>query len=271
MKQLFIMLTVFLSITSVQADPGRTLTDPSDTLQANDCVFKNKGIVALSEYEYIVDKCDRRYTNLLMIAADHLPQGACVYKLVQKMTGHTIAHVVQQCPTAVDNQEIQGIVPDAPLEEVQQDDEGHMPPAPGQAPVKKAAKPKAKPQGDAQQQQQPTDEIGVLKLKAETLNEDAVAAEANLVQAQKEYAAEKAKGANANQAKLDKLASDLEDVKAIARNARESANTAKAEYQNAVKQATPAAAPKAPVKPKTNQQVEKGKQGYYLNPDEIEF
>lgn len=126
MKQLLVMLTVLLGLTlvqQVQADPGRTLTSPSETLQENDCVFKNKGVAALQDYQYIVDKCDRRYSPSLMIIADHLPQGACVYNLVQKMTGYTIARVVNPCPS-LDNQEIQGIIPDAPLED-------HMPPMPG--------------------------------------------------------------------------------------------------------------------------------------------
>lgn len=143
MKQLLMMLTVLLGLTlahQVQADPGRTLTAPSDTLQENDCVFKNKGVAALQDYQYIVDKCDRRYASSLMIVSDHLPQGACVYNLVQKMTGYTIARVVSTCPVAENNQEIQGIVADAPLED-------HMPPMPGDeaaAPVKKqSTKPKA--------------------------------------------------------------------------------------------------------------------------------
>lgn len=142
MKQLLVMLTVLLGLTvahaqQVQADPGRTLTSPSETLQENDCVFKNKGVAALQDYQYIVDKCDRRYSPSLMIIADHLPQGTCVYNLVQKMTGYTIARVVNPCPS-LDNQEIQGIVPDAQLED-------HMPPMPGDevAPAKKqGVKPK---------------------------------------------------------------------------------------------------------------------------------
>ena len=190
MKQLLMMLTVLLGLTlahQVQADPGRTLTSPSEKLQENDCVFKNKGVAALQDYQYIVDKCDRRPTPALIIMADHLPQGACVYNLVQKMTGYTIARVVSSCPVADVNQEIQGIIPDAPLED-------HMPPMPGDeaaAPVKKQStkpKVKAKPEEKPQQEAAP---------------------------------------------------------------------------------ATPKA--KDEVKPKTHDQVEKGNDGYYINPEEIEF
>jgi hypothetical protein len=174
MKQLLVILTVFLGLTPAYAqDSGRSLTAPSPTLEDNDCVFKNKGIAALMDYGFIVDKCDRRYSSLMVLFADHLPEGACVFKVIQKMTGHTIARIVEKCP-ALERQVIEGIIPDAPLEEV--------------LPEKQAAKPKAKPQ--AQQQ--------------------AVAAPA-------------------------------------------------------------APKNKEPVKPKTNEQVEKGKEGYYINPNEIEF
>lgn len=135
MKQLLVTLTVLLGLTTltlqVQADPGRALTSPSNILQENECVFKNKGIAALQDYEYIVDQCDRRYSSSLMIMSDHLPQGACVYNLVQKMTGYIIARVVNSCPS-LENQEIQGIIPDPPLEE-------HMPPVISNE-VKKIAK-----------------------------------------------------------------------------------------------------------------------------------
>ncbi|MCM2354864.1 MAG: hypothetical protein NDI63_14685 [Pseudobdellovibrio sp.] len=186
MKQLLMMLTVLSGLTAthaqqVQADPGRTLTSPSETLQENDCVFKNKGIAALQDYQYIVDKCDRRYSPSLMIMSDHLPQGACVYNLVQKMTGYTIARIVSSCPVIENNQEIQGIVPDAPLEE-------HMPPIPGD----EVAAP-AKKQG--------------VKVKAKQQEEAAPTAPKN----------------------------------------------------------------KDEVKPKTADQIEKGNDGYYINPDEIEF
>lgn len=267
MKQLLVILTVLSGLSYANAQvvsAGRVLTSPSQTLSENDCVFKNKGVPSLMDYGFIVDKCDRRVTPLLMLFSDHLPQGACVYNVVQKMSGHTIARIVEKCPS-IEAQEIQGIVPDAPLEEIQQDEnEDHMPQIPGQQHVKKAAaaKPKAKPQqvnGNAN----PTDQLSVLRLKAQTLDQDAVAAEATLVQAQKDYDTEKAKGAAADKNKLTKLANDLEDVRAIARNARESANIAKAEYQEAAK--------KDQVKPKTNEQVEKGNQGYYINPNEIEF
>lgn len=140
MKQILFMLTVLIGFTAAlaqQADPGRTLTSPSETLQENDCVFKNKGVAALQDYQYIVDKCDRRYSSSLMIMSDHLPQGACVYNLVQKMTGYTIARVVSSCPAAENNQKIQAIVPDAPLED-------HMPPMPGEQAKQQGAKPKAK-------------------------------------------------------------------------------------------------------------------------------
>lgn len=190
MKQLLMMLTVLLGLTlahQVQADPGRTLTSPSDSLQENDCVFKNKGVVALQDYQYIVDKCDRRPTPALIIMADHLPQGACVYNLVQKMTGYTLARVVSACPVVENNQEIQGIIPDAPLED-------HMPPMPGDevAPAKKQPtkpKVKAKPQEKQQEEAAP---VSPAKKKEE-------------------------------------------------------------------------------VKPKTHDQVEKGNDGYYINPEEIEF
>lgn len=188
MRQLFVMFAVIsgLSYTYAdennpiaQVDHGRSLTAPSETLAENDCIFKNKSIIALQEHTYIVDKCDRRYTTALILIGDHLPEGACVYNLVQKMSGHTIARVVEKCPTIV-NQDIQGIVPDAPLEEL-----NHMPPGPAEKLIKKvASKPKSNPQ------QEP---------------------------------------APASPKKKDQP------------------------------------------KPKTNEQVEKGKEGYYLNPDEIEF
>lgn len=191
MKQLLMMLTVLLGLTlahQVQADPGRTLTSPSETLQENDCVFKNKGIAALQDYQYIVDKCDRRYSPSLMIMSDHLPQGACVYNLVQKMTGYTIARVVSSCPVVENNQEIQGIIPDAPLED-------HMPPMPGDEAAAPAKKQGAKPKVKAKPQEK-----------------------------QQEEAAPASPAKNKDEAK-----------------------------------------------PKTHDQVEKGNDGYYINPDEIEF
>jgi hypothetical protein len=187
MRSLLMVFTLILGFTAVtQADPGRSLANPSDTLQENDCVFKNKGVIPLKDYEFIVDKCDRRYTPQLMIIADHLPQGGCVYDLVQKMSGHTLAKVVSKCPSAEIKHDIQGIIPDAQLEQIEEQD--HMPPVPGETPVKKAPAKKAKPP----QQEEPVDKPAAPKKK--------------------------------------------EDVK-----------------------------------PKTNEQVEKGNEGYYINPDEIEF
>lgn len=187
MKPLLMLFTVIIGFSAVtQADPGRSLANPSDTLQENDCVFKNKGVIPLKDYEFIVDKCDRRYTPQLMIVADHLPQGGCVYDLVQKMTGHTLAKVVSKCPTNEINQKIQGIIPDAPLEQIEEQE--HMPPMPGETGLKKSPAKKTKPQ-------------------------------------QQDEAFEKP---------------------AAAKNKEEA-------------------------KPKTNEQIEKGNDGYYINPDEIEF
>lgn len=117
MKQLLAALTLFLGFTTAFAqDSGRALVAPSTTLEDNDCVFKNKGIPALMDYGLIVDKCDRRYSPRMVLLSDHLPEGACAFKVVQKMTGLTIARIVEKCP-ALERQEIVGIIPDAPIEE----------------------------------------------------------------------------------------------------------------------------------------------------------
>jgi hypothetical protein len=84
-----------------------------------------------------------------------------------------------------------------------------------------------------------TPELASLQAKAAQLDKDATAAEAELATAQAAYDAEKNKGASADKTKLAKLESDLNDYKAVARNARASATSAKTEYDNAVRKAAP--------------------------------
>ncbi len=96
----FALVFSFMAQAQIQAEPGRTLKNPSDILQNNQCVFRQKNIAALQGYDLIVDACDRRYTASLVLVSDRMKPGMCAYDLLQNMTGYTLARVVKPCPTA---------------------------------------------------------------------------------------------------------------------------------------------------------------------------
>ena len=126
----------------IQAEPGRTLKNPSDILQDNQCVFRQKNIAALQGYDLIVDACDRRYTSSLVLVSDRLKQGMCAYDLLQNMTGYTLARVVKPCPMARNESPLiqNAYAEEPPLEEAEVEVE-----------VEKAAKPvKPKAQNEDQ-------------------------------------------------------------------------------------------------------------------------
>lgn len=120
---LFLSFTLVFAVMAqaqIQAEPGRTLKNPSDLLQNNQCVFRQKNIAALQGYDLIVDACDRRYTASLVLVSDRMKPGMCAYDLLQNMTGYTLARVVKPCPTARnENPLIQNAyAEEPPLEEV---------------------------------------------------------------------------------------------------------------------------------------------------------
>lgn len=96
----FALVFSLVAQAQIQAEPGRTLKNPSDILQNNQCVFRQKNIAALQGYDLIVDACDRRYTASLVLVSDRMKPGMCAYDLLQNMTGYTLARVVKPCPTA---------------------------------------------------------------------------------------------------------------------------------------------------------------------------
>ncbi len=96
----FALVFSFVAQAQIQAEPGRTLKNPSDVLQNNQCVFRQKNIAALQGYDLIVDACDRRYTTSLVLVSDRMKPGMCAYDLLQNMTGYTLARVVKPCPMA---------------------------------------------------------------------------------------------------------------------------------------------------------------------------
>lgn len=118
---LFLSFTLVFTVMAqaqIQAEPGRTLKNPSDVLQNNQCVFRQKNIAALQGYDLIVDACDRRYTNSLVLVSDRLKQGMCAYDLLQNMTGYTLARVVKPCPTRNVNPLVENVyAEEPPLEE----------------------------------------------------------------------------------------------------------------------------------------------------------
>lgn len=128
-----------------QAEEGRTLKNPSDILEQNQCVFRQKNIAALQGYDLIIDACDRRYTSSLVLVSDRLKQGMCAYDLLQNMTGYTLARVVKPCPTRNVNPLLENAyAEDPPLEQVK--------PAEAEEAavvVPKPAKPKVKTSDDA--------------------------------------------------------------------------------------------------------------------------
>ena len=129
MKTLLTVLTLVLFTAQSQAaDEGRTLMNPSDSLRNNECVFKQsnireKKIPQLLDYDYIINSCDAKPTSSLIIWADHMKQGYCVYDLVQKMTGYTIARVMKPCPT------MQQAEPEIRIDNINDEEIGAMPPA----------------------------------------------------------------------------------------------------------------------------------------------
>jgi len=96
----YTLLFALVAQAQIQTEPGRTLKNPSDVLEHNQCVFRQKNIAALQGYDLIVDACDRRYTASLVLVADRLKAGMCAYDLLQNMTGYTLARVVKPCPIA---------------------------------------------------------------------------------------------------------------------------------------------------------------------------
>ena len=128
MKSFIIILITITTAIVAQADPKDSpysLNNPVNTLNENQCVFKNKSN-ELTDYQFIVGLCDGKPLRNIFLFRKNLKQGHCVFNLVSKMTGLTLAFVESPCQG---QQEQQALIP---KDNIADEEIEAMPPAPEQ-------------------------------------------------------------------------------------------------------------------------------------------